>query len=437
MGVIYSMIFGNARPSISLIGGVFYKGCGMKKIIFGFIGMFCAISAHAVDLTLEYYDNVYYHVVDEYSPDYLIKDILVGISDERYYFQPFDGILRRESIYWLGDGSGGEYEDQNNPYIKIFENVDFDWLYHYFSDYILNEYPFTQIKNQFDNWVVNNVSELADLSVIGISRNVVKQHNIDIYNSVFSNTRFNEDKFSVWGTTLFNSINKSGKYDYSTNGLGIVLGADLRLSDSVLIGAGYSYSNVDIDVNPSDILFDTSSVFLYSKWQPNKFYVNGLVAYNFADYEYVDSELNNGDVSALFASVMVGYKTEYGLSPEIGIRYTNIELNQNSEYLKKSKSDFYSVVAGAGYEHALGDFVLGGRALVEYEVTQPDNKVDLDVLGYKYNFEIEDTERPLGVELGIWTEYNIGGINLRLNYDLRLHTDMVSHMGGLSLKYVF
>lgn len=27
------MIFGNARPSISLIGGVFfYKGCGMKKI---------------------------------------------------------------------------------------------------------------------------------------------------------------------------------------------------------------------------------------------------------------------------------------------------------------------------------------------------------------------------------------------------------------------
>lgn len=84
------------------------------------------------------------------------------------------------------------------------------------------------------------------------------------------------------------------------------------------------------------ILFDTSSVFLYSKWQPNKFYVNRLVAYNFADYEYVDSELNNGDVSALFASVMVGYKIEYGLSPEIGIRYINIELNQNSECLKKS-----------------------------------------------------------------------------------------------------
>lgn len=72
------------------------------------------------------------------------------------------------------------------------------------------------------------------------------------------------------------------------------------------------------------ILFDTSSVFLYSKWQLNKFYVNGLVAYNFADYEYVDSELNNGDVSALFVLVMVGYKIEYGLSPEI------------SEYLKKS-----------------------------------------------------------------------------------------------------
>lgn len=434
MGVIYSMIFGNARPSISLIGGVFYKGCGMKKIIFGFIGIFCVISAHAVDLTLEYYDNTSYFIEDPYIAK---RDDLTSISDERYYFKPFDKTLTITAIHWLGDGSGGEYEDPNSPYVFNYTDITFDWLKSYFTDYIGNEYPFTQIKNQFDNWVVNNVSELVDLSVIGISRNVVKQHNIDIYNSVFSNTRFNEDKFSVWGTTLFNSINKSGKYDYSTNGLGIVLGADLRLSDSVLIGAGYSYSNVDIDVNPSDILFDTSSVFLYSKWQPNKFYVNGLVAYNFADYEYVDSELNNGDVSALFASVMVGYKTEYGLSPEIGIRYTNIELNQNSEYLKKSKSDFYSVVAGAAYEHALGDFVLGGRALVEYDVTQPDNKVDLDVLGYKYNFEIEDTDRPLGVELVIWTEYNIGGINLRLNYDLRLHTDMVSHTGGLSLKYVF
>ena len=315
------MIFGNARPSISLIGGVFYKGCGMKKIIFGFIGMFCAISAHAVDLTLEYYDNTVYFIEDPYTAK---RDDLTSISDERYYFKPFDKTLTITAIHWLGDGSGGEYEDPNSPYVFNYTDITFDWLKSYFTDYIGNEYPFTQIKNQFDNWVVNNVSELVDLSVIGISRNVVKQHNIDIYNSVFSNTRFNEDKFSVWGTTLFNSINKSGKYDYSTNGLGIVLGADLRLSDSVLIGAGYSYSNVDIDVNPSDILFDTSSVFLYSKWQLNKFYVNGLVAYNFADYEYVDSELNNGDVSALFVLVMVGYKIEYGLSPEI------------SEYLKKS-----------------------------------------------------------------------------------------------------
>lgn len=35
-----------------------------------------------------------------------------------------------------------------------------------------------------------------------------------------------EDKFSVWGTALLNSMNKSGKYDFSANGLGVVLGAD-------------------------------------------------------------------------------------------------------------------------------------------------------------------------------------------------------------------
>jgi len=406
----------------------------MKKIIFGFIGMFCVTFVHAIDLTLEYYDDTFYSEID---PGYASAGQLTGVSDTHYSFKPFEGILKIEEQHWLGDGRGGEYEDSNGPYFYTYSNITFDWLKEYFSDYMLNEYPFNEIKKQFDNWVVNNYSEIVNLSVVGISRNIVKQHNVDVYNSVFGNAKLDEKKFSVWGTTLFNSMNKSGKYDYSTNGLSVVLGADLQLSDTVLVGMGYSYSNTDVDISPSDILFDTSSVFLYSKWQPSKFYVNGLVAYNFADYEYIDSELNDGDISGLFASVMAGYKTEYGISPEIGVRYTNIKLNQNSEYLKKSKSDFYSVVAGASYEHALGDFVLGGRALVEYDITQPNNKVDLDVLGYKYNFEIEDTERPLGVEFGIWAEYNINGINLRLNYDLRLHTDMVNHTGGLSLLYCF
>lgn len=409
--------------------------CGMKKIIFIFIGMFYAISVHAMDLTLEYYDDTVYAVIED--PSYAQVGQLTAVSDTHYSFKPFEGILKIEEQHWLGDGRGGEYEDPNGPYVSNYTDVTFDWLKSYFSDSVLIDHPFYNIKNQFDNWVANNVSEIADLSMASVSRNIVKQHNIDIYNSVFGNARFNDDKFSVWGTTLLNSMNKSGKYDYSTNGLGVVLGADLQLSDSILIGLGYSYSNIDVDINSSDILFDTSSVFLYSKWQPSKFYVNGLFAYNFADYEYIDSELNDGDISGLFVSVMAGYKTEYGISPEIGVRYTNIKLNQNSEYLKKSKSDFYSVVAGASYEHALGDFVLGGRALVEYDITQPNNKVDLDVLGYKYSFEIEDTERPLGAELGVWAEYNINGINLRLNYDLRLHTDMVNHTGGLSARYVF
>lgn len=521
----------------------------MKKIIFGFIGMFCATFVHAVDLTLVSYDGNMYGVMD---PAYAAAGQLTLISDIYYYYKPFEHTLILKQTEWLGDGKGAEYiapyspseffysgitfenfdkeiglegdefvlqnvadlknqfEDWVNKNIsddvlrkflvqdtnflenqfndRVLKNISEDWVKsfllddNYFPDleykiykqvsddvgladwlkqYLLNEVYFYDLDTVFYNKVANNIdfnklfnsyydfefllgsyindniSEFVDVSILSVSKNIVKQHNIDIYNSVFGNTGFNDDKFSVWGTTFLNSMNKSGKYDYSTNGLGVVLGADLQLSDSILIGLGYSSSNTDVDINPSDILFDTSSVFLYSKWQPSKFYVNGLVAYNFADYEYIDSELNNGDVSGLFASVMAGYKTEYGISPEIGVRYTNIKLNQNSEYLKKSKSDFYSVVAGASYEHALADFVLGGRVLVEYDITQPNNKVDLDVLGYKYNFEIEDTERPLGVEFGIWAEYNINGINLRLNYDLRLHTDMVNHTGGLSLLYCF
>lgn len=418
-----------------LLAVFFYKGCGMKKIIFGFIGMLFVFSSYAVDLTLEYYDDTFYSEID---PGYASAGQLTGVSDTYYSFKPFEGILKIEEQHWLGDGRGGEYEDSNSPHTIYYYDVSFDWLKSYFADYdFLIDRPFDNLKNQFDNWVLNNVSEIADLSVFNISKNIVKQHNIDVYNSVFGNAKFDEKKFSVWGTTLFNSMTKSGKYDYSTNGLSVVLGADLQLSDTVLVGMGYSYSNTDVDISPSDILFDNSSLFIYSKWKPSKFYLNAIVSYDFADYEYVDSDFNNGDVSGLFASVMAGYNMDSGISPEIGIRYTNLEINHNSEYLKKSESDFSSVIAGVKYERALGKFVLGGHVMVEYDIIQPDGDIDIDVLGYKYNLTIEDTERPLGVEFGVWAEYNINGINLRLNYDLRLHTDMVNHTGGLSLLYCF
>lgn len=134
---------------------------------------------------------------------------------------------------------------------------------------------------------------------------------------------------------------------------------------------------------------------------------------------------------------MAGYKTEYGISPEIGVRYTNIKLNQNSEYLKKSKSDFYSVVVGVNYERSVWDFILGGSVMIEYDVMQLDSNIDLDVLGYKYNFTIEDKERPLGAEFGLWTSYSIGGVDLRLKYDARLRSDFINHTGMLSIKCAF
>ena len=406
----------------------------MKKIIFSCIGVLFITTSYAVDLTLNYYDDTIYSVMD---PAYASAGQVTAITDTYYSFKPFEKTLKIEEQHWLGDGDGGDYEDHNGPYVYTYTDVTFDWLESYFSNYMLNEYPFYEIKKQFDGWVESNISELMDLSVISVSRNIIKQHNVDIYNSVFGNAKFDEKRFSIWGTTLLNSMNKSGKYDYSTNGLSVVLGADLQLSDTVLVGMGYSYSNTDVDINSSDMLFDNSGLFLCSKWKPSKFYLNAIVLYDFADYEYVDSNFNNGDVSGLFASVMAGYNTDSGISPEIGIRYTNLEINHNSEYLKKSESDFNSVIAGVKYERALGKFVLAGHVMVEYDIIQPDGDIDIDVLGYKYDLTIEDNERPLGAEFGLLASYNINDVDLQLKYDMRLRSDFVNHTGMLSIKYAF
>lgn len=401
----------------------------MQKIIFGFIGILFIASSHAVDLTLVSYDSNMYYFDD--GAEYAISDIY-------YYYKPFERQLITKQTEWGTDYNGDWFERAWSPFEETWENITFDNISdRAFVSVVISEQNLQDLKNQFDNWVLNNVSEIADLSVLNISKNVVKQHNVYVYNSVFGNAKLDEKKFSVWGTTLFNSMNESGKYDYSTNGLSVVLGADLQLSDTVLVGMGYSYSNTDVDISPSDILFDNSSLFLYSKWKPSKFYLNAIVSYDFADYEYVDSDFNNGDVRGLFASVMAGYNTDSGISPEIGVRYTNLEINHNSEYLKKSESDFSSVIAGVKYERALGKFVLGGLVMVEYDIIQPDGDIDIDVLGYKYNLTIEDNERPLGAEFGLVASYNINDVDIQLKYDMRLRSDFVNHTGMLSIKYAF
>ena len=82
----------------------------------------------------------------------------------------------------------------------------------YFFNKLFNSYY--DFESLLGSYINDNISEFVE----SVSKNIVKQHNIDVYNSVFGNVKLDEDKFSVWGTTLFNSINKSGKYDYSTNG---------------------------------------------------------------------------------------------------------------------------------------------------------------------------------------------------------------------------
>ena len=375
----------------------------------------------------QFNNRVLNNVSEDWVKDFLLNDKYFSNLEYKIYKQVSDDVGLAD---WLKQYLLNEvyfYDLDTVFYNKVANNIDFNKIFNSYYDFEL----------LLGSYINDNISEFVDVSILSVSKNIVKQHNVDVYNSVFGNAKLDEKKFSVWGTTLFNSMNKSGKYDYSTNGLSVVLGADLQLSDTVLVGMGYSYSNTDVDISPSDILFDNSSLFLYSKWKPSKFYLNAIVSYGFADYEYVDSDFNNGDVSGLFASVMAGYNTDSGISPEIGIRYTNLEINHNSEYLKKSESDFSSALAGLKYERALGKFVLGGHVMVEYDIIQPDGDIDIDVLGYKYDLTIEDNERPLGVEFGLLASYNINDVDLQLKYDMRLRSDFVNHTGVLSIKYAF
>ena len=143
------------------------------------------------------------------------------------------------------------------------------------------------------------------------------------------------DKAKVWVKGLFNYADKddtSKSHGFDIDTYGLAFGMDKNVSPSVKLGAGYAYSQSDIDGYTRDTDVDTHTLFAYAKYKPANWYVNTVASYSFSDYKEKKSVLSYSadakyDVDTFGLQSVYGYELNtngYDITPEAGLRYLHI-----------------------------------------------------------------------------------------------------------------
>ena len=231
---------------------------------------------------------------------------------------------------------------------------------------------------------------------------------------------------------------------------GFSLGIDGKINDNITLGFGYAYNKTDIDTLDRDIDVNGHTLFLYSKYQPEKWYVRGMAHYGFANYKEKSdvNGINNSadyDVQNIGLSAYLGYDLPNGITPEGGLRFTHVNPDNYIDHVGQNVSidnnNILTLVVGAKYTKTFTNengihWTPKARAALTYDIITDNNNANVDIAGINYEVNGEKIDR-LELELGLGLEADINDWNFSVGYDLGIRDDYISHTGMFKARYNF
>ncbi len=257
----------------------------------------------------------------------------------------------------------------------------------------------------------------------------------------------------AWMEGLYNYSKQDGSSThagFTGKTAGFALGMDGKVNEETMIGFGYANNQTDIDTLDRDIDVDGHTLFVYGKYQPEKWYIRGMAHYGFASYDEksdVNGKHNSADydVQNIGLSAYAGYDLPNGITPEAGLRFTHISQDDYTDYVGQHISvddnDILTLVAGAKYSKTFtGEdgihWTPKARAAVTYDVIKDDNNANVDIAGINYDVTGEKINR-LEFEVGLGIEADVNNWNFSVGYDAGIREDYISHTGMLRARYNF
>ena len=263
---------------------------------------------------------------------------------------------------------------------------------------------------------------------------------------------------AVWVQGMFNKsklddTSKAKGFDADSNG--VALGIEKFINKDVKVGAGYAYTNTDIDGFMRSTDVDTHTAILYGEYKPSNWYVNGIATYGWSDYSEDKNVAGVGvkadyDVETFGLQAMTGYDMQvkgFGFTPEAGLRYVHIKQDaykdSADQRVSANDSDILTGVIGAkvskNFELSNGmNIKPEARIAATYDLFNDDvNSVVTLANGSAYAVEGEALDR-FGMEFGAGVTAELNSqVELSLGYEGKFREDYQDHTGLINAKYKF
>lgn len=263
---------------------------------------------------------------------------------------------------------------------------------------------------------------------------------------------------AVWVQGMFNKsklddTSKAKGFDADSNG--VALGIEKFVNKDVKVGAGYAYTNTDIDGFMRSTDVDTHTAILYGEYKPSNWYVNGIATYGWSDYSEDKNVAGVGvkadyDVETFGLQAMTGYDMQvkgFGFTPEAGLRYVHIKQDaykdSADQRVSANDSDILTGVIGAkvskNFELSNGmNIKPEARVAATYDLFNDDvNSVVTLANGSAYAVEGETLDR-FGMEFGAGVTAELNSqVELSLGYEGKFREDYQDHTGLINAKYKF
>ena len=263
---------------------------------------------------------------------------------------------------------------------------------------------------------------------------------------------------AVWVQGMFNKsklddTSKAKGFDADSNG--VALGIEKFINKDVKVGAGYAYTNTDIDGFMRSTDVDTHTAILYGEYKPSNWYVNGIATYGWSDYSEDKNVAGVGvkadyDVETFGLQAMTGYDMQvkgFGFTPEAGLRYVHIKQDaykdSADQRVSANDSDILTGVIGAkvskNFELSNGmNIKPEARIAATYDLFNDDvNSVVTLANGSAYAVEGEALDR-FGMEFGAGVTAELNSqVELALGYEGKFREDYQDHTGLINAKYKF
>ena len=266
------------------------------------------------------------------------------------------------------------------------------------------------------------------------------------------------EKIVTWVQGLFNKSdleNTSKAKGFSSETYGLAMGAEKQIDTQTKAGAGYAYSNSEIDgfLRSTDV--DTHTLFVYGEYKPSNWYVNAIASYGWSDYsedKYVAGYKVGADydVESFGLQAMTGYEMEvkgYGVTPEVGFRYVHIAQDgyrdSADQKVSANDSDIFTGVLGvkASKEYKLENNMIlrpEVRMAVTYDMFTDDGAAVVTLPnGASYRVEGDALNR-FGMEFGAGVTADVNEkVEVSFGYEGKFRNNYEDHTGLLSAKYKF